>query len=237
MNSEFYDAYYSDCKTSKWREAGAKAKSENIEALVGHNHNYEKVLEVGCGEGSVLEVLSTKYSNWKLYGCDVSENALAITQKRGINNLKELFVCDFTRFPENYFDLIIITHVLEHVPEPQKLLIDIKRIGRNFLFEVPLEDNLNAAKLRKILCNYAERIGHINFFNRNSFKAILKQSGFLILKERIATPPLYVSSFYSSSFVGKFKELLKYSIKRSLLRFGFESRFTYHYTLLCKKGE
>ena len=120
MNSEFYDAYYSNCKPSKWREVGAKAKSENIEALIGHSCEYEKVLEVRCGEGSVLKELSEKYCNWKLYGCDISENALEITRKRGINNLKELFICNFTKFQEGYFDLIVITHFLEPVPEPQK---------------------------------------------------------------------------------------------------------------------
>jgi len=222
---------------SAWREIGAKAKVNNIEFLLNNrNHDYGKVLEIGCGEGSILKLLSEKYSNWKLYGCDISVNALTIARKREIGNLKELFICHFN-FPEDEFDLIIMTHVLEHVPDPQRMLRKIRRIGKHFMFEVPLEDNIIAANLRKKPGNYAEQIGHINFFSRNSFRYILEQSGFVILKEKTVTPPYYVSSFYSSGFMEKVKEMFKYMAKRMLLMYGFETRFTYNYALLCKKNE
>ena len=43
---------------------------------------------------------------------------------------------------EGVHDLVIATHVLEHVPRPADLVAELVRVGRTVVLEVPLEDNL-----------------------------------------------------------------------------------------------
>ena len=54
--AENYKEYYDD-EISEWRQLGAIDKSKNI-ILLSANRTYSKVLEIGCGEGSILKKLS-----------------------------------------------------------------------------------------------------------------------------------------------------------------------------------
>ncbi len=81
------------------------------------------ILDIGCGSGKYL----VKLSNWlTVFGLDVSEVAAVEAQKKGIDifigNLKD------ARYPSNFFDAIVMIHVLEHIYDPSELIKEIYRI-------------------------------------------------------------------------------------------------------------
>lgn len=85
--------------------------------------NSERILEAGCGPGYYLKILNQIGLKLKLYGVDIDESALAKARK--ILNKKVIYKADITKklpFKKDYFDKVIISEVLEHVPDDEKAL-------------------------------------------------------------------------------------------------------------------
>ena len=83
-----------------------------------------KVLDVGCAYGYLLTLFDSV--GCETYGVDVSEHA--IEQARSITKAK-LYVSDiekwFANVQDNFFDLITMLHVIEHLRSPYNVLKEI----------------------------------------------------------------------------------------------------------------
>lgn len=76
-----------------------------------------KILDVACGTGRTLEILSGIHEI-EVYGCDISDFLISRAVARGINR-NQLSVCDATQmnFPNNFFDYAYSIGSLEHFTE------------------------------------------------------------------------------------------------------------------------
>src|SRR5271166_6296827 len=110
-----YDEFYQK-HDEAWRMLGAKYKAQHI-VDVCKGHVFTKVLEVGAGDGSILELLSDKNFAPEYHAVEISKSGVEHIQSRGIKNLKsvQLFNGYHLPFDDNSFELIILSHVLEHV--------------------------------------------------------------------------------------------------------------------------
>lgn len=85
-----------------------------------------QVLDLGCGTGANLERLLALRVPFDSYtGVDFSENMLAIAKAKFAHSEKVLFKqMDLSRdpLPEGPFDFIVCTWVLEHLPEPGRVM-------------------------------------------------------------------------------------------------------------------
>ncbi|MFN8709798.1 MAG: methyltransferase domain-containing protein [Planctomyces sp.] len=95
-----------------------------------------RVLDVGCGRGITLGALAD--SGFETHGFEVSTHAVQgidqRVQTRIANSLNE------AQYPDQYFDGIIIWHVLEHVQNPKSVLSEARRIlkpGGRIIVAVP----------------------------------------------------------------------------------------------------
>ncbi len=89
-----------------------------------------KILDAGCGEGQLLSMVLKKFglSNLKLYGTDITSISLESAKKRIENaefSLQDLRNLDYK---DEFFDLIMCTEVIEHIPEYKKVLKEFERI-------------------------------------------------------------------------------------------------------------
>ena len=90
-------------------------------------HKGERVLDVGCGSGAYLQLM--KERGWDVYGIEPSEGAAkAAVVTLGVP-ADNIFVgpAEQASWPANSFDLVTLSHVLEHLPEPRQTLADIHR--------------------------------------------------------------------------------------------------------------
>ncbi len=87
-----------------------------------------KVLDAGCGEGHLIEMLNTKFPENKYYGADVTE--VALKRARGRCPLADFRLEDLSdlKFEDKYFDVVIITEVLEHIFDYKKVITELKRV-------------------------------------------------------------------------------------------------------------
>jgi methionine biosynthesis protein MetW len=92
-----------------------------------------KILDVGCGGGQLLERFA-KIRNIEVYGVDISEKALKVASRRGY----KVFLCDVETeklpFPDNFFHIIVMNDIVEHIINPDNLLREtyrtLKREGK-----------------------------------------------------------------------------------------------------------
>ena len=101
-----------------------------------------KFLDVGCGAGELL--WAAKESQWEVEGVDPSKEFVEIGLERfgvqgRITTLKE------ANFPNNYFDAVAMSSLIEHLYEPFETLCEVHRVLRPdglLWFDAPNEDGL-----------------------------------------------------------------------------------------------
>lgn len=118
----------------------AKKRHENIANLVSKYANKNgSIFEIGVREGFLFDYLKEAGFN-DLYGIDISPLAIKILHERGYKG----HVADAQEGFNIYgkWDTIIISHCLEHVPEPNKVINNIYealKINGILYIEVPIQ--------------------------------------------------------------------------------------------------
>ena len=174
-----YSAQYDQASVA-WRNTGAKYKALNIIELA-KNIQFKNVLEVGAGEGSILKWLSEFNFCDDLNCVEISESGISLIKEKNIRNLNDVLLFDGYRIPysDNHFDLVICSHVLEHVEHERILLREIKRVSRYQIFEVPIDFSFYVDKKVKHFLSY----GHINIYTPALFRFLLSSENFQVKKD------------------------------------------------------
>ena len=124
------------------------------------NRKKINILDVGCGTGFLLERISSNISSSKLVGIDINTPIQKLNQPINNNNISYIsgdINNSLLEIEDNSFDIVFCTHVIEHINNPQNLLLQLRRITKNQLIIIcPLE------KEHKWGMNY-----HVNFFPNN----------------------------------------------------------------------
>jgi ubiquinone/menaquinone biosynthesis C-methylase UbiE len=90
-----------------------------------------RVLDVSCGTGELLKVLSEKSASVELYGSDISKVAIEQASK---NVPKAKFInsaSDNLPFEPQFFDVIICAMALHHYKAPDKIMAELSRTIKN----------------------------------------------------------------------------------------------------------
>lgn len=167
---------------SLWRETGARQKARNI-MEVTRGMAFNKVLEVGAGDGSILKFLSEAGFAKEYYAVEISGSAIQRIRERHIPQLVQVLPFDgyAIPFPDHSFDLVILSHVLEHVEYERKLLRELQRLAPNQVIEVPKDYRFGVDKKVPHFLSY----GHINTYTPSSLRFLLRSEGFTVLQQKI----------------------------------------------------
>ena len=95
-----------------------KSKLETINRLQPYKGN---LLDIGAGTGDFLNVAQNK--GWNVIGIEPNEKAKEIAIKKGVS-----FSNSAASLPNHSFDIITMWHVLEHVPNLQEQIKELKRL-------------------------------------------------------------------------------------------------------------
>jgi ubiquinone/menaquinone biosynthesis C-methylase UbiE len=229
-----YKDYYEEGNNpegdAEWRRIGAIPKVDNIARLCT-NVPHDTILEVGAGEGSVLQRLSEVGFAQSLHAIDISPSGIEKIKQKHIPLLKECQLYDGYHIPyaDNHFDVVVLTHVVEHLEHPRQLIREASRVGKRLFIEVPLEQNLKTPKDFVF-----DRVGHINFYTPQTIRHLL-QSCDLIVDDQVVA--IHSKDVHIAS-QGK-RGAIDYEIKKYLLKFLPSlavSLFTYNSALICRKA-
>lgn len=140
--------------------------------------NGGKMVEVGSGLAYLLR--SFKDEGWNVLGIDPWRALPTMTMEtHGIETIPATL--EQAALPDSSVDVVILLHVIEHVPDPVATLTEINRIlkpGGHLVMETPRYDTLMFKLLgkreRSLRCD-----GHIYFFTFASLKRTYERAGFV----------------------------------------------------------
>lgn len=170
---------------------------QKILSLVEKKHKI--ILDVGCGNGRIAEMIGKKF-NAKMFGVDLVKENVSEAKKKGIIAVRCDLNLEKLPFPKNHFDLVCCTEVLEHLYDTENALREIggvlKKKGE-LILTVP---NLASWYNRGLLLNgnipawielgtkkaygskYAQVFGHLRPFTKKALVEILEDNGFAVKK-------------------------------------------------------
>ena len=144
----------------------------------------DRVLDVGCGTGVLLEALSNTTSGAQLAGVDPSADMLAVARERfdGTIVLKQSHA-EKLPFPDEVFDVVISTNAFHYFRNPLGALQEMYRVlapnGRIAITDWC--DDYPACRLLDIFLRLFNR-AHFQTYGQQQCRNLLEQAGFTVMQ-------------------------------------------------------
>lgn len=153
-------------------------KLPNLLGLLPDPQALSSVLEIGCATGELIAAMPVRAGGRKL-GLDISAANIAVARER--HPAVEFRCGDFRDDPAETFDAVILSDVLEHVPDDEAFLRDASALGRIVLLNLPLEDNwLN----RNRRYGPDDVSGHLRKYSLADGLALVARAGLEVVAQR-----------------------------------------------------
>lgn len=159
-----------------------------------------KVVDLGCGEGKLLELVEKKFKNVKTFSLDIEPNILELSKF-----LKaEIKIADIREsgFPDNFFDIAFCLDVLEHFKELEKPVKETRRILKPdglLIVSLPTENwfyKLGRLFIKGTISEQKGPCSSPHFHSAKTIERFLEFNGFKIIK-KISLPSIpFLSLFH-----------------------------------------
>jgi 2-polyprenyl-3-methyl-5-hydroxy-6-metoxy-1,4-benzoquinol methylase len=142
----------------------------------------QSILDVGCGEGVLVEKWARRLGDGRVVGIDLDDPALhAEWEQRTAPNLEyRVMKAEHLPFADGEFDLASAIEVLEHVPDPEHTVAEMARVAKRWILvsvpREPLWRGLNMAR-GAYLRDLGNTPGHLNHWSKRSFVSLLSRHG------------------------------------------------------------
>ena len=125
--------YFDSIRNFHKKHGGVAIEDEVLKLIFKNITENMKILDGGCGEGSITNFLAEKFPDVIFYGVDISDvginYAYEESNKRKLKNVTyKVGDLKYLDFPDNYFDLIYSQSVIEHVVNYEKALKEFWRV-------------------------------------------------------------------------------------------------------------
>jgi len=142
----------------------------------------QSILDVGCGEGVLVEKWARRLGDKRVVGIDLEDETLqAEWEHRQAPNLEyRVMKAENLPFADGEFDMATAIEVLEHVPDPAHTVAEMARAANRWLLvsvpREPLWRGLNMAR-GAYLRDLGNTPGHLNHWSKRSFVSLLSRHG------------------------------------------------------------
>jgi SAM-dependent methyltransferase len=168
-----------------------------------------KVLDVGCGAGGNLKTLRDQ--GWEPYGIEMSEIAAAHAREL-TNGQIHTGTIESAPFPAGAFDVVFMSHSLEHLPSPIDALQRVHRLLKDdglLVVSVPNVDSLEF-KLFGPWWFHLDPPRHLYHFGRNSLSTLANKAGFQVEELRTAVSSVFLMASLDRFWKHRFQRPLPF---------------------------
>jgi len=146
-------------------------------ALQGH------LLEIGCGSGKLLTRM--KKMGWQVEGVDFDASAVENARSKGLQVQRG--TVEGQAYPNDHFDVIFMSHLIEHVHDPASLLCEARRIlkpGGRLILITPNSESFGHAVFHEAWRGL-EVPRHLHIFTMRALRNLAEKAGFTVTHSRI----------------------------------------------------
>ena len=135
-----------------------------------------RMLDVGCGDGSVLKL--AQELGWKAEGVDFDAQAVDAARRKGLS--VRLGGLAEQGYADESFHLVLISHVIEHIHDPLAMLREIRRVLRVGATLAVTTPNAASWGHRRFGRHWVhlDPPRHLQIFDADSLAALVKRAGF-----------------------------------------------------------
>jgi 2-polyprenyl-3-methyl-5-hydroxy-6-metoxy-1,4-benzoquinol methylase len=192
-------------KRPNWKVT-VKGMLYKLYGYIGDLPRKGRILELGCGEGAILEILSKR--GCEVWGIEPNPKAAWICKKKGLNVICSAL--EEANFRNEFFDAVIMSQVVEHLPSPKGTLKEINRIvkckGKVYIYCPNVESYLS-----RLFGKYWHG-WHIPFhfysFTKETILKLINEVGFKVAKIDTITPPHFFTTSLKSFLWGESNNIL-----------------------------
>lgn len=188
-NQSFFEKLYSIVKNY--------STTKKIKLIKRLNKKEGSLLDIGAGTAAFL--VAAKAKKWVVQGVEPNDKAIQRAENKGIKLLKSI-----KNLPQDEtFDIITLWHVLEHLPDLNTSIIELKkRLKPNghLVVAVPNHKSWDASYYGSFWAGY-DVPRHLWHFSRESIYKLFKKHGMVVIE----TKPMLFDSFYVSLLSEKYK--------------------------------
>ena len=98
--------------------------------------NNIRVLDVGCGDGSLMDLL-IKEKNIEARGLEIKEEYVKKCIYKGLSVIEGNAETELNQFPDQSFDYVILSQTLQAFYSPERVLKDLLRVGKCAIVSIP----------------------------------------------------------------------------------------------------
>lgn len=160
------------------------------------NASKGSLLDIGAGTGDFL--LVAKDNGWKSIGIEPSEKARTIAKSKGVELKSSL-----SEFENHSFDVITMWHVLEHIPNLEEQIKELKRLIKpngSIIIAVPNFKSYDANYYKEFWAAY-DVPRHLWHFSKTAIEKLFAKEDLELVK----ILPMKFDSFYVSLLSEKYK--------------------------------
>jgi len=107
----------------------------DLAIIADHVKRGSRVLDVGCGDGELMDILRAKGCDAR--GIEIDRDNVSLAVARGLSVVQGDADTDLVNYPDDAYDYAILSQTLQSARVPDKVLADLLRIGQRAFVSFP----------------------------------------------------------------------------------------------------
>jgi methionine biosynthesis protein MetW len=180
-----------------------------------------RVLDLGCGDGSLLHFLTTT-RNVNAIGLEIDADNIELCIENGVNVIEQNLDQGLSNFQSSSFDTVLLAQTLQALSSPDKLIEEMLRIGTNGIVTFPNFGNWKSRfyiwsrgrmPVSKFMPHQWYNTPNIHFCTVKDFDALCAEKGIKVLT-RTVVDSQHQGSWYMRLWPNFLGEIAIYHITR-----------------------
>jgi SAM-dependent methyltransferase len=183
-NQHDYVSFRNDPEKRHEYDVAVNWKTKNLSSLVPEGLKFSNILEVGCAFGILLNKIADSLSVSERIGIDISVENIKMARdlypdctffQGTTDTLKNEL---FKDTPGKVFGLVVLSDIVEHIPDDFEFMKEISKFSSYLLLNLPLE---KCYMTRNRNYGVDDPSGHLRKYNRSDAEKLIKSTGYDII--------------------------------------------------------